>query len=349
MKNLLLKMILAGLTLGLVPHAAAMNSTHSMQLRSRSRSNSIVRLPQSGAISLQELYLKYPELRQKQENPIHQETSIYAECSINILGLLTALVMMILCSTIRPPQNPECPSLDSAYKDALQINTGHTFNEITSCKFDSEKYGTVLVVDPELQKIINSNFTFTQLESVKQDGPTCAKYAFANMAAMEQLYRDGKPITSESIAKEVRTPLQAIGLPGERDWLDPVKAKPIHMWEGMPMYAKKFFPNNNFFTQCDDSLIDAANAIACKINSDGIIHILHACNGHATAISIIRDRENHYHVIYMNTHGTPLISTPDLGGWDNAKKCYRSIKNFVVQLMKNLYLTQASSTGSTKK
>lgn len=386
MKNFLLKIILTGLTLGLTPQGIfAMNgkrSTHSMQLRSRTRSNSVNRttLQIDDPITPEEhhdfLNLYPNELDQKYapiwkerfkvwekaqidklfENFTPADTSYFSQANRNDLACCGKYCFSILSMVIfinllvNTLISPGCPTLNPTYQEALQIDGVHKFNGILqgwACHLESKKYGPLLAIDPELQATATPSFSIMQLESVPQDGPTCAKYAFANLAAIDKLHREKRSIRAETIAQEIQLPLNIIGLPGQIEWKPfgfmPPFINPLQHYFILN-YAKDFFPKNNFFMWLSDynfarkasivleDIKIMINAIIATIEIHGIAHIYTTCSEHATAISIIKETDNTYRVIYMNSHNTPLSSIPQLTGWDATKKCYQDFKEFMINL-----------------
>jgi hypothetical protein len=325
MKNFLLKIIFVGLTLGLVPQTTvAMNESYSATSFSGKKT---------------------------EEN--YSRKLIYL--GLGILGLLssrpllstgfTDLRMLIWQMTLPPTMPTTTYATTLEIKDCL-YEGNHPFHIF----FNSKKYGEVIPVSRELQDLSDmSNLTILQLSSQQQDGPTCAKYAFSNVLAIEQLHNNKKKITSENIAKEIERPLKAIGFPGLVKWNSLERMLPLHHLEFKNVimnYAQTFFPNNNiqlYITYGEEGIFeirkkriswesDIDKTIDCIIqdlNSHGISHIMFLCSQHATAVSIIKNRDNNYSIIYMDSNNIAITPSHNWLYWN---RCYTNFMNFISKL-----------------
>lgn len=391
MKRLLFKIVFFGLTLGLMPQGIfAMydkTSIHSMQLRSRTRSNSVGRTTPgiNDPITQEEhrdfLHLYPNELDQKYPPSWRERIKIWKKiqddemnkyllpaptaghldyylskedrntlmgCGKYCFSMLSTVIFINLLFSML--LSPECPTLNPTYKAALQIDNVHTFNGILqdwSCHLESKKYGKLLPIDHELQETASPAFAFMQLESIEQDGPTCAKYAFANLVAIDKLYRGKRSIHAKTIAEEIQLPLNVIGLHGKIEWkpFDSMQLLSVHPQNNDILnYANRFFPKENFFIwwpefSCTETtsiqlremkiMIDS---IITTIEKHGLAHVFIGCDTHATAISIIKEADNKYRAVYMNSHNNPLSSVLSTFGWDTTKHCYQYLKTLTINL-----------------
>jgi hypothetical protein len=366
MKSLLLKIIFAGLTIGLVPQAAAMKSTHSMQLRSRARSNSVSRAShQPACMSVEEIMLMnnpglsdyYLSLREKE---LSKNSAKDCACR-SIILLLTALVVAIVSLNYSPIyEQIATPSLNKSYASTLGIQGNIQCNYVRGigdypCFFNSEKYGKVVPIAEELQTISHENFTIVQLRSKPQGyTPTCLKHAFSNLATMDLLHRDGKTINSEYIAPNIQQLLHAISFPEPIEsikWTqvkNPVPLSSTDWVNKLLNHAKSFFPNKNMkllhLHAEQEKAIRQAIALAIeKLKTHDSFHILLDCE-HATALSIIKGKDNKYLITYMDSNNPPLSSGYDAyyeiqsraANINYGANCYEYFKTIITKLREKL-------------
>ncbi len=295
MKSLLLKIIFAGLTIGLVPQAAAMQS------------NSAVHQPQSGKM---ESSKKIPKC-----------------------WILTALSTLYLCSAYwqscsldtmyaNKIEAPIYPSFDQTQSGRYFFESkkyGETISIAPELQKLASKNITVIQLLSEKQDGPTClKYAFSNLVAIKQlhkDGKAITAKNIAQEMALP-LKKIGFPgeIDWKKIEKPMlvySNPLYAI----KEIFFPQAYSSQMH---AVSDYQEAFFPNNDDFgiilpeiepdKSLDQDISETVDDIIAVLNKYGALYILFIYKGHATAISIIKkNSDNNYLIIFMDSNNEPHL------------------------------------------